>query len=224
MRLLEKVISVLAPHSCLGCGQEGSLLCSWCQPDAALPLPAQCYRCHRLSPDNRVCQRCRPKTRLSYVWLTAEYDGLVKQLIYELKFGRNRAAAEVVANLMHDSLPYLSPETLIVHVPTSTSHVRRRGYDQSKLIANRLAQRLERRHLTLLARRGQSQQVGRRRAERLTQLSGAFRPLKTDVIKGAAILLVDDVLTTGATLEEAARTLKRAGAKQVMAAVFARSQ
>jgi ComF family protein len=224
MRLVEKVFSIIAPHDCLVCGTEGSLLCRWCLPDACPPLPAQCYRCHRLSPDSRVCARCRPQTRLSYVWLRADYEDVAKQLIYELKFKRNLSAAVVIADLMNQALPYLPPDTLIAHVPTSTSHRRQRGYDQAQLIAAELGQRLERRQLTLLARLGHVQQVGSKRHERLSQLTGAFRPINPRLIKGAEILLVDDVLTTAATLQEAASTLKKAGAKRVTAAVFARAQ
>lgn len=224
MSLVERLIGTLAPHNCLNCGQEGTLLCRWCLPDSCPPLPAQCYRCHRLSPDSRVCARCRSRTPLGYVWLRAEYDGLAKQLIYELKFGRNQAAAAVIAELMRDSLPYVLPDTLIVHIPTSTVHVRQRGYDQAQRIAAELARQLGRRHLPLLARLGQIKQVGSSRQKRLTQLQGAFRPCQAALIKGTHILLIDDVLTTGATLSEAARTLKHAGAKRVDAAVFARSQ
>jgi ComF family protein len=149
---------------------------------------------------------------------------LAKQLIYELKFGRNQAAAPTIAELLSDSLPYLPQDTFIVHIPTSTVHVRRRGYDQAELIADHLARRVQRRHFTLLARQGQQQQVGSKRQTRLTQLRGAFRPRQISLIQGATILLVDDVLTTGATIEEAARILKQAGAKRVNAAVFARAQ
>lgn len=223
MPVLERLLRIIAPHYCLGCGQEGAVLCRWCLPEACPPLPAQCYRCHRLSSDSRTCSACRPRTRLGSVWMRTEYDGVAKQLVHALKFTHNQAVAVTAAELLQESLPYLPDDTIIVHVPTSTSHVRQRGYDQAKLLARNLADRLDRRHLTLLARQGQQRQVGSKRQERLTQLSGAFRPLNTSVIKGSQILLVDDVLTTGATLEAAARTLKAAGAKQIRAAVFARS-
>lgn len=224
MALLDGLFAIIAPYDCLSCGQEGSLLCAWCRPDACPPLPPQCYRCHRLSSNSRVCAGCRSRTRLSYVWLRSEYDDLAKKLVHELKFSNNQAAAAVIAELMVDAMPFLPPEIVIVHIPTSTSHVRQRGYDQAKLIAKQLARRTGRQQAVLLGRTGQVQQVGSKRRERLTQLKDTFRTTHPGLIKGAHVLLVDDVVTTGATLEEAARTLKQAGAKQVDAVAFARTQ
>jgi competence protein ComFC len=223
MPLLERLIDTIAPHDCLGCGREGSLLCAWCQPDACTPLPARCYQCRRLSPYGATCGKCKRQSKLSHVWVRTDYEEVAKKLVARLKFERAQAAAACVAELMLDALPFM-PETVIVaHVPTSTVHVRGRGYDQAQLITRHLATLLGRRQATLLARLGRVQQVGSKREERLTQLAGAFRPMNRHLIKGAHILLVDDVLTTGATLEEAARTLKQAGAKQVDAAVFAQT-
>lgn len=77
------------------------------------------------------------------------------------------------------------------------------------------------RHFTLLSRLGQTRQVGSKREQRLTQLSDAFRALRPDVIRNAQILLVDDVVTTGGTLEAAANVLRQAGASRIDAVVFA---
>ncbi len=118
----------------------------------------------------------------------------------------------------------MSQETIIVHVPAATSRVRARGYDQSKLIAKQLASIFGCSQQTLLSRHGQARQVGAKRDKRFSQVVGAFTPRKVDGIKNAHILLVDDVLTTGASVEEAAKVLKAAGAKTVNAAIFAQRQ
>lgn len=118
-------------------------------------------------------------------------------------------------------LPDLPKHTLISHVPTANQRVRMRGYDQAKLIATALAKKRALAHKTLLLRRGKARQVGAGRTDRFSHLENAFLPIRLDKIKDAEILLIDDVTTTGATLQSAAKTLKSAGAKTIYAAVFA---
>jgi ComF family protein len=125
---------------------------------------------------------------------------------------------------MAESVPYLTEETIIVPVPTATLRVRLRGYDHAWLLAKNLGKYLDRPSQRLLSRYGHTRQVGAGRAKRQEQLSGAFYPRNPKAIKGARVLLVDDILTTGATIEECARTLKKAGAKRVDAIVFAQKQ
>src|SRR5690606_4610832 len=105
-----------------------------------------------------------------------------------------------------------------------TGHVRMRGFDHARRIASGLSRHTGLRHVPALARLGQHRQVGSRRQERLVSLDGAFRLRHGYLVRDARVLLVDDVLTTGATLEAAARTLKAAGAASVDAAVFARAK
>lgn len=186
-----------------------------------MSVPERCYRCFALSLDSKVCTRCRKQSPLSHVWVRTEYSGLAQQLLYKLKFGRASAAARPIARLMAESLPYLEPGTIITHVPTASTRYRQRGYDQAALIARHLAREKGARYLPLLARLGQARQVGATRVQRKQQLADAFRPLHLNVLKNAQIIIVDDIVTTGASIEAAARTLKSHGAKRVSAALFA---
>ncbi len=145
------------------------------------------------------------------------YEGVAKDLIHVLKFERSRASADVVANLLAETLPVLG-DIVITHVPTATSRIRTRGYDQAALIARRLAIQLGVEYAPLLSRLGQQRQVGKNRSERRSQMQELFIATKKPA---KHVLLVDDVITTGATLEACARILKDAGAKRVSAAVFA---
>jgi ComF family protein len=115
------------------------------------------------------------------------------------------------------------PDFVIVPAPTATSRARHRGYDQAALIARSLATKTEVQYLPVLRRSGQHHQVGSNRAERLRQLQNAYRVIRPANIVGKHVLLIDDVLTTGATLEAAAKVLKAAGAKRVSGVVFARA-
>jgi ComF family protein len=223
MFILERVIAGVAPHACLNCGSEGGLLCEWCFSDCFPPVPPRCYKCYAATSDSAVCAKCCHKTPLKRVWVRTDYDGLARQLVHAFKFERMQATGTIIAEYLQTTIPYMQ-NAMIVPIPTASSRLRQRGYDHAKLIAKELSRKTGLPRSALLARHGQTRQVGTKRAERLQQTQGAFRLSKPKLIKDAHILLVDDVVTTGATLEEAARTLKRAGAKTVDAVVFAQKQ
>ena len=224
MSLVEQLIAIIAPHYCIGCEAEGDVICASCRQNIQ-PIPERCYKCRKATPDSLTCPSCRKNSLLRHVWVAGSYDGIPKDLVHMLKFDGVRAAAQDMAAMMAP-LPVGLDESemvYIVHIPTATSRVRQRGYDQAELLAQALAKQLDIQHRSLITRIGQSRQVGAKRADRLSQLQGAFRLRHEALIKGAHIVLVDDVITTGATLETAARALKKAGARQVDAIVFAQA-
>lgn len=167
----------------------------------------------------RVCAACRPHTAVDVAWIATEHHEAARELVRALKFARAQSGAQVAARLMHQLLPPFPPGAALVPLPTATARVRERGYDQALLITRHLA-RL--RHVPckpVLRRHGATRQVGASRTQRQQQLQTAFslaRPLPA-----AHLILVDDVVTTGATIEAAARILKANGAHQVSAALFA---
>lgn len=224
MPLLDYLFSVIAPHACLVCLKDGKLLCDWCILDAFEPVPSRCYHCKRLTSDFATCLACRRRAPLRHVWVKSQYSGVAKQLLHSFKFERARSAAPVIASAMYETLPYLPVNTILVPVPTATSRVRQRGYDQAVLLARSISKHTGLNMEIVLVRLTQSRQVGADRQKRLKQLEAAFYIKKPKTIKGADILLVDDVVTTGATLEIVARNLKHAGAKSVCAVVFAQKQ
>jgi ComF family protein len=220
--IIEQFFQFLAPHDCISCGKEGRLLCQNCA-GALESLPESCYRCHSPSTNSKTCQLCIQHSSLKYVWVRTPYTDAAKKVIHSLKFIHARDAAELIAEEMAGVLPRLKPDVMIVHVTAASSRVRLRGFDQSALIARELARLKGLRHMHVLGRTGQQRQVGASRDIRSTQMEDAFRPLSPAVIKDARIILVDDVLTTGSTLEAAAKVLRDAGAKVVGAVVFAQS-
>lgn len=158
---------------------------------------------------------------MNHVWISTEYQGISERLIKLLKFERAKSAAKPIGERMASSLPYLKPDVIVCHLPTATSRQRGRGYDQAELLAKRIAKDKNLQFTPLLARFGQSRQVGATRKLRFKQAESMFHAIKPDRIKGKHILLVDDILTTGASLEAGARALRRAGAARVDAVVFA---
>jgi ComF family protein len=242
MNIIEQIVRIFAPHICIDCGIEADkLLCPRCA-NMLIRTSSRCYRCQKSTEAYRVCAACEPQSALRQVVVGVPYRLAAKGLVHRLKFDRAQAAtgeiAELLAPLLNEvwggtaSNPPASGGScgqgssagiVLVHVPTATNRVRARGYDQAGLLARELSRRTGLPRQTLLARVGQVRQVGAGRTARLQQLQRAFRPIRPAAIIGRHVVLVDDVLTTGATLEMAARALLRAGAAQVSAVVFAQA-
>lgn len=224
MPLLERLIAPFTPFDCLVCGKEGSLLCNFCAHDVLVPLPSRCYHCQRLMDDSKVCPACRRHTPLKQVWIATNYEGTAQMLVKRYKFDRARSAVEILAESMDNSLPLLPRDTLVVPVPTATTRIRLRGYDHAALLARSISKRRGLHWERLVTRLSQSRQVGATRKQRQEQLKNAFLVTKPELIKDQNILIIDDVTTTGATLEAMAKVLKQAGAKTINALVFAQRQ
>jgi ComF family protein len=153
--------------------------------------------------------------------VSASYEKTAKELVRKLKFARAQSAAKDIAAIIDENLPILPGQTIITHLPTASSRIRVRGYDQAQAIAKALAKRRGLPYMALLGRKGSARQVGASRTSRFEQLQGVFFAKNAKNVSGAHILLVDDVLTTGASVESAAARLKASGAKTVDVAVFA---
>lgn len=112
---------------------------------------------------------------------------------------------------------------LVVPVPTATERVRQRGFDHARLLAKKVAEQLNLELAMPLRRYGQANQIGARRAQRLRQQEGVYQINDARKVAGRNVLIIDDVVTTGATLRAVTKVLRRAGAKHVDALVFAKS-
>lgn len=217
MHIFELLFSTIAPHQCLVCKAEGGLLCKTCQISLPCP-PKTCYRC-AVSTQQGICTRCSELSPLKSLSAATTFSGVAQQLVHALKFGRAPAAAIPMAKRMcQRPVPHC---TVVTNVPTATSRVRRRGYDQSALLAKHISKILGAPYVPLLARFGQQRQLGQNREKRQQQLEAAFYVPSSRSCRNTVVLLIDDVITTGSTLEGAAQALYAAGAGQVHGGVFA---
>jgi ComF family protein len=219
--LIQRLVEYLAPAECLVCGREGAILCDVCRDQVLITKTSTCYRCNKLTADWRVCKTCRNYTKLSRVVVASHYDGPVVEVIKQLKYQQAIAAAGIAAVWLAAILD-TSQFDLIIPAPSAPGRQRQRGYNQAAAIARSLAQQTSLPYLDALGRTGETRQVGQSRQARLTQVQGTIYPKTSVLVPQARILLVDDVVTTGATLSECARVLKVLGANSVSAAVVAK--
>lgn len=188
-----------------------------------LPISNErCFSCLGLSPHGLTCRQCITQVSLRSVRSATQYSDVAKRLIHALKFERSRHAVAPIAQLVSSRLPIQS-NVLLTFVPTATNRVRTRGYDQSLCLARAIAKESNQSVYRLLARRTNARQVGATRDVRRDQQYEAFRVINPAFINNKRILIFDDVITTGSTLDACAKELITAGANQVDALTFAQA-
>ena len=206
-----------------------------------LLYPPRCAFCRRLltGQERGVCRFCRPK--LPFVPADAQvqhfknvdqclsplyYYGSVRDSLHRYKFEGLTAYADIYSEFIVKCIDenQISCDS-ITWVPLSRRRLRKRGYDQAELLAKLIAKHLGQRPVRLLKKlRDPPPQSRTGSAEkRRANIAGAYACLRPALVQGKRILLVDDIVTTGATLSEAAKVLKNAGAKEVICATLARS-
>ena len=233
--LLVPVADLVFPPRCPLCGEAlaaQSGLCAGCWNELAIPGEPACPSCRRPlgegTPAGTVCAVClADPPRHDGIAAGTLYNEASRKLILALKHGHRIALAPLLARLMLAQVPEeVGPEWLVVPVPLHRWRLWRRGYNQAALLARELA-RLRGCDVLVdgLVRTKQTPTLGGLgKAARARALSGAIavNPRRTEQLQGAKLVLVDDVLTSGATSKACVSALKRAGADKVVVACFAR--
>jgi len=178
-----------------------------------------------------ICGECRTAApSFARAMAYGSYEGGLRELIHLLKYGRVRSAAGVLGRMLAEVIQGFGSEFLsavAVPVPLHASKLRQRGFNQAEEIARAALKNLRRSELKFAAgvlsrRRATESQTGLSDHQRQQNVRGAFVVVSPDEVEGEDVLLVDDVFTTGATVTECARVLRRAGADRVFVATVAR--
>lgn len=211
-KLFNSFVSIVLPSSCTSCNRALSVY----------PLPI-CHSCSRVLLD------LTPKPVITYtkrckVTSCTKYEKLMKTCVKSLKYGGNRNLLPLFNNIIA-SFSLREKIDLIIPVPIHSSKLRERGYNQSELISSLLAEKLSlpvSTHTVTRTRRT-SQQTGLSKKERMENLKGSFIVVDRLGVMGKSVLVVDDILTTGATMNECSKVLLEAGAKHVSGFTLAKT-
>lgn len=217
--MIDHVLDLLAPHICCYCGQQNAILCENCYFDIKDEPYARCVVCLQPTAQSNICSRCRETSLLSEVWAVGDRAGSLKKLIDSYKFERVKQAGSTIARLVADRLPQLKSDTVICYIPDIAAHSRQRGYDHMAYVANRLGKLRGYTVRPLLHRQTHVSQRDLSRKERLTSQVGAFR---VDGYPPSRVILLDDIYTTGATLQAGAAALRESGVETIYGVIVAR--
>jgi ComF family protein len=227
------LLDALFPPRCVSCGMSGAPLCASCLSSATVPTLPLCPLCGRaVAPaSDIICSICaaghRP-TALAGLRVAADHDGAIRTAMLAFKYRGRKRLAEPLGDLLAAELRRwaLAPD-LIIAIPLHARRQRERGYNQADLLARRCASRLGIPYLreALIWQRETPPQVGLSAAERRANVRDAFalaHPRFTAALAGKRIALVDDVTTTGSTLDAAAAALLPASPAAVYGLAVAR--
>jgi len=224
--LVELLLEFVFPTRCVSCRKRGTLLCPECEKQLSPLEKLFCIVCGRPAVGGFTHPGCRTQFTPERAWAGFSYREIARRLVQGLKYRRVRKVAEIMADLLVEELAdsgvEFGSEAVVVPVPLSFWREGARGFNQSSLLGKALAEKLGLpfRAAVLRKTRDTLSQVSLTKPERAANVQGAFSV--KGGLHGEDILLVDDVLTTGATGREAAKTLKKAGAGQVWILAFAK--
>ncbi len=221
-----RALDIIFPLWCVGCGREGHLICPDCINSLSRIEPPLCPRCGLPQPQAYLCPSCLAwQASIDGIRSPFSFTGAIRAAVHQLKYQHVTALASPLAGLLAAYLDANAiPADVLVPVPLYPRRLRERGYNQSALLARRLGQRvgmpviegcLVRQRPALPQARSES--VDQRRAN----VAGAFA-CRDRRLSGKRVLLIDDVATSGATLDACAAALKTAGATAVWGLTLAR--
>jgi ComF family protein len=222
--MLDALLDLVLPPRCGGCGRLGSLYCERCRLRTRLLEEPICLRCGAEVEHARSSCSCRGRIRrLTRLRSAAAYEGPLEKALHHFKYDGRRPLAAPLALLLAERLAVegLAAEA-VTWVPLHARRRRRRGYNQAELLGRELARLCRLPPLSGLVRlRDTPPQVGLDRLRRQSNVAGAFGWVGVE-LERRSLLLVDDVATTGATLDACAGALKAAGAGAVIGFTVAR--
>lgn len=229
------IIDVFFPKHCIQCRTLGSFICANCFTQIAFCETNTCTICQKPAMEGLTHPICQSPQAIDGVFSSLVYAGIVKKMVYRFKYPPYiTSLRSTLVDLFYEGLiqkeiftTVIKQPSLIVPIPLHQTRFKKRGYNQSQLLAESIAKRFSLPESDLLIRVKKTQpQFGLSKDERETNIKGAFALQKhaKELVTGKQVFLIDDVATSGATLREAAKVLKRVGVEKVWGITLAHGE
>lgn len=230
------ILDFIFPKRCVNCRKLGAYICANCFSYISFNESGFCLVCQRSAIGGLTHPVCQARYAPDGAFSSLVYKGVVKKLVYKFKYNPNLTDLKnTLTELFHEGIiqkeafyKLLGTESVLIPIPLHKSKIRTRGYNQSHLLAQGLSKKFNMQVLDCLDRAKDTKtQVGLKKEEREENIKGAFKVRKEYVVKIKDIkqvFLIDDVVTSGATLKEAAKVLKKAGVGKVYGLTLAHGQ
>ena len=207
-----RVLELLFPDRCLGCGKKDELLC----PACAFETKKQSRHKNSILFLDKLCYWGLYEDKI--------LSSALRRFKYHGTYGLAQPFSEMLKEIITPCLPPSGAETLVIPIPAHLSRKNDRGYNQAELLAEKLAEKIQLpfNSEVLTKSRNTKSQTSLPSQDRIFNVKNSFIVTNPEIVKNKKIILVDDIVTTGATLSEAARVLKEAGAEEVIGLVVAK--
>lgn len=226
--MFKKILKLIYPNTCGFCDKilENGFICDECQK-LILPVGNTCDICGReIENISNRCLNCLHKkayySKLIYIY---KYKDIIRKKIIAFKFNNKTYLCRCFAeNIVRKLVKLEEKFDIIIPVPIHWKRLRKRGYNQSYLVAKEVSKKLKvnLENKVLMKKKNTAPQSSLKRKERKSNTSSAYSVQKKEKIIGKKILLIDDIFTTGATVNECSKELKYAGAKEIIVVTIAR--
>lgn len=229
-KIKDFLLNILFPPLCVNCNayltDPSEVICKPCLSSIRIYRAMHCPVCARRLPDNKKI--CHTSSRFLLAAASTYENQALRALVHSLKYKGIRNAAKITATLLVRHVNELAMDLkdhLIIPIPLSPQRLRERGFNQAQLIAEHFADHfnVQVKDNAVCRTRHVGSQTGLSKEERKENVMGCFAIKHSEAIKGKNIIVIDDVFTSGATMGEVARILRKAGARKIVALVAAKA-
>jgi ComF family protein len=226
------LLDLIFPKFCLGCQKEGEWICKKCQKEIVFIKNPSCPNCQRLTKNGKFCPRCRPNSYLTGLIVAAHYqEGVLKEAIHTFKYEGVFDLKEELGKILAQRLERFKQQkqVIIIPVPLHKKRLRERGYNQAELLAKEIIKFFPnftlKNNLLIKTKQPKHTQVELSGQKRRKNVHGCFSiNKKHPKLKSSLVILVDDIYTTGATLQECAKVIrKNCQVKEIWGLVLAKA-